>query len=463
MLIRHKLKTIQKNLETKLSQDSRTSKAAVTGVTTLIARAISLSTGLVSIPITAQYLGKEQFGVWLLLSTFMNCVNLADLGLTNSLMNILATALGKGDGKTAKQSVSSAIFSMIFLGTFLIILTIALSFSVNWESILNLQLSSSAQQETRLAIAVSMCLFAVRLPLSIPRCIYMSYQEGYIYQLWMGLSNILSLLSLLIAQQYQANLPLLIASFFGSIMLGDLLAGIHIFHFRQPCLKPRFADYNIKTTKKLLSVGMQFWIAQISAISIFQSDLIIVSQLFGISAVADYGILQKFFFIIDAISSAFIMPLWPAYADAKARQDYKWIRKKLQDSIVITSIWSICAGSFISIFLELILEHWVGKSFSAKPELVIGMFCTYTLLSISQCMAIASNGIGEVKLQSILGPIAAITNIFLSIFLGNKMGVLGITLATSICIVAFSIIGTGGNLMFQLNKIDRILDNNHRS
>ncbi len=409
--------------------------------------------GLISIPITAQYLGKEQFGVWLLLSTFMGWISLADLGLTNSLINVLATALAQGDGLAAKKSVSSAFFPIVLLGILLFSTSIALSFFVPWEQLLNIRLTpSSLQQDTRSAIAVAMCLFAIRIPLSIPRCIYTAYQQGYIYQLWAGLANILSLISLFVAQYYHANLPWLLGGFFGAVMLADLLAGIDIFYFRQRWLQPKLANCDLSSFRDLIKVGFQFWIAQICAICAFQTDLIIVSQLFGVVEVGTYGVLLKLFSALDSVSSSFIAPLWPAYNDAKARGDYQWISKTLRNSTIGASIWSIVAGGILVAFSPILLRHLIGKDVYLLPDLPWYMLLTYTLMCAANSMAMMVNGLGNLKLQSFVAPISTVSNLFLSVLLGKAIGIQGVTLATAICILIFSICLVGGNGIFLMRQ-----------
>ena len=45
--------------------ERRIGKAAVTGVTALVAKGSTTIAGFVSIPLTAGYLGIERFGIWL--------------------------------------------------------------------------------------------------------------------------------------------------------------------------------------------------------------------------------------------------------------------------------------------------------------------------------------------------------------------------------------------------------------
>jgi O-antigen/teichoic acid export membrane protein len=447
-----KFGSIYQKMKRKLPQDSRNSQAALTGIITLAVRFISIGSGLLSISITARYLGKEQFGVWLLLSTFMNWVALADLGLTNSLTNILATALAKEDRQTAKQSVASAFFPMVGLGIILLAIALISSLFIAWEGVLNLHLSPASAIDTRMAIVVAMCLFAISIPLSIPRCIYNAYQQGYTYQLWVGLGNILSLISLFVAQYYQANLAWLLGTFFGMRIVGDLFAGWHLFYIRQPWLLPKLANCNLALFKDLTKVGSQFWIAQVCSIVIFQTDLIIIAQLFGAVEVGTYGVFLKLFSIIDVVSSSFLLPLWPAYSDAKAKGDYQWIQKKLQSSIVAVSIWSIGMGGLLTIFSPILIKALVGKDLDFPPSLPLYMLLTYVLISLGNTTAMLVNGLGELKLQSFVAPISAIANLVLSILLGKAIGVQGVTLSTAICTFIFSILLVGGNGILVMRK-----------
>jgi O-antigen/teichoic acid export membrane protein len=438
--IREKLKIIGNKAKSKLSQDSRNNRAVLTGAITLAVRGLSLLTGLVSIPITAQYLGKEQFGIWLLLSTFMGWVTLADLGLTNSLVNTLTTSLARDDRKKAKQAVSSAFFPMVALSIFLLFTTILLSNFIPWEKSLNIHLSTAVQQDTRWAIVVAMCFFAIKIPLSIPRCIYNAHQEGYIYQCWIGLANILSLLSLFISQYYHANLPWLLGTFFGAVIVGDIFAGIDIFYFRRPWLYPEYSSCNMHLLQDLLKIGFQFWVAQVVAICIFQTDLIIVANLFGVVEVATYGTLMKLFTIVEAVSSSFLTPLWPAYSDANTRGDYQWIRKTFQRSVVYTFIWSICAGGVITVLSPMILHQWLGKDTYISPALPVSMLITFVLIGTSYCIAMLVNGLGRLKKQTIFAPMSAVCNLVLSIILGKAIGVNGVTIATTISVLIFSVV-----------------------
>jgi O-antigen/teichoic acid export membrane protein len=437
----------------KLGSDQRNSKALLSGITTISVRFIAIGTGLISIPITAQYLGKEQFGVWLILSTFMNWISIADLGLTNSLVNMLSTALAKDDKQLAKKSVSSSFFPMFTLGLLILVLCSFLSLYTHMDQYLNLKISPSLQIDTHWSVAVAICFFAIKIPLSIPRCVFNAYQQGYIYQLWSGSTNFLSLLSLFVMQYFHANLPWLLGGFFGIIILGDILAGIDIFYFRQTWLKPKLKMCDMRILRSLLKVGGQFWIIQISAICIFQTDIIIVSQMFSLADVSIYGVLLKLFALVEGVSASFLSPLWPAYSNAKANKDYQWIKKTFWNSTFLALLWSMIAGSVLLFLSPFLVNSLLGEQVFFSMQLPFCMFITGVLLSASQSIATLVNGLGEIKTMFIVAPISAITNIFLSIILGQRMGIHGITVATATCIFLFSIMVVGGDAMRKNSEI----------
>ena len=72
--------------------NERIKKAVFTGLSTIGVKGVTVAAGLLSIPITSKYLGVERFGLWLTLSTLLTWVSVADLGLANSLTNVLASA-----------------------------------------------------------------------------------------------------------------------------------------------------------------------------------------------------------------------------------------------------------------------------------------------------------------------------------------------------------------------------------
>jgi O-antigen/teichoic acid export membrane protein len=416
----------------------RIRRASLTGIIGLMSLAITMGAGLISIPLTAGYLGTERFGMWLILSTFLGMVGVADLGLSNSLTNALATADGQEDRKQAREAVSSTSFLMVGIaGVVMVLLLIAYPL-VSWQQVFNVT-SLQARADAGPAVLVSMILFVLRLPLSVPRRVCEAYQEGFMFQFCSILSNLLSLFALLVAIQFQASLPLLVGAFFGTQMLGDIFIGFQQFGWRRRWLQPKLSNFSWLRAKWLLTTGSQLWIAQISAIILFQTDLFIVTQLFGAKEVASYGVTLKLFSFIGMISLTLLYPLWPAYSEALARKDIPWIVQTFKKTNLLCSIGSITAAILIFIACPIIVGSWVGQEAIPDQSLLLAMFFTTVITTVAHSVGILINGLGILSVATVAGPIQGITNLVLSVALGNLIGVSGVAWATGISLLMFSL------------------------
>ncbi len=206
----------------------RLRRAGLTGVVTLLARGVTVGIGLVTLPLTSHYLGKERFGLWLTLSSFITWMAIADFGLANSLINALSAADGKDDRRAAQQAVASAFWLVLAVAVAVILICLALAPLVSWERVFNVS-SPAAVAEAAPAMLVVLVICALRLPASLVGCVYQAYQEGYLHQLWSGLSGVLGAAGLLLAIKLEAGLPWLVLAFLGSMLLADLLSAAYLF------------------------------------------------------------------------------------------------------------------------------------------------------------------------------------------------------------------------------------------
>ncbi|MBD2072639.1 teichoic acid transporter [Phormidium sp. FACHB-592] len=385
---------------------------------------------LVSVPLTAKYLGAERYGLWLLLSTFLSWVATADLGLAQSLKNTLATADGQEDETLAKTAVSNAVCLSITIASGLgLIFWVAFPY-IDWSRVFNVR-SSLAIDDANSAMVAIAVVFLAQLVLTIPLEIYNAYQEGYWSSLWIGLSNIISIGSLIVAIHYQASLTVLVVAVFGTNLLGNIFAAIHIFYWKRPWLRPNIAYFRWNEASALLKIGSQFWIAQVAAILLLQTDLIIVAQLFSAVEVAKYGIALKLFSLIGVVQMSFVFPLWSAYAEAAARQDYIWTAKTFRRSTLTVLYFTVAASLFLVIFGQQIIHGLIGKSLVPENYLLLAMSLTVILNGITISVRTFLNGLGEAKLQALVAPPSSILNFAASIFFGRWLGPIGVSLGTS--------------------------------
>lgn len=416
----------------------RIRRAKLSSAITLVNRAITAIAGLATIPMIAGYLGAELYGVWLTISTLLTWVSISDFGLTNSLVNALATAIGEKDDQKAREMVSSAFLISFFLSTSFLILGTVIYLMVDWGAFFGIA-PSSGNDSINFAVLVSLFIFTLRLATS-PLCkIYNAFQEIYLYQIWAVLGNVLSISLLFLSVFLKASLPILLLSYFGSLLVGEILAITNMLGFKRKWLQPKVQYFRWKHANWLLRTGFFFWLAQISTIAMFQTDLIIVTRMFGASEVASYGTSLKFFAYLGTLSLAFVSPLWPAYGEALARGDIDWIDRTFKKSILFNLKWSLPLSIVLFFAVPVLIRNWIGETSEPSISLTLAILISSVVTVVAHCVGMLANGLSEIRVASQVGLVQGLTNVILSIYLGSKIGPAGVAWSTGICLSIFSV------------------------
>jgi O-antigen/teichoic acid export membrane protein len=187
-----------------------------------------------------------------------------------------------------------------------------------------------------------------------------------------------------------------------------------------------------------MSLGIKFFIIQIAALVLFNTNNIIVTQLFGPKEVTTFNVAFKLFSVVTMIFSIIATPLWSAFTDAFAKNDFDWIKTTLLKMKKIWVLLSICT-ILILFSSPWIFKWWLGNSVDVPFTLSIAM-SSYVIVYIWQTIHVFFlNGIGKIRLQLYLVIFCGSINIPLAIFLGKKIGLAGITI-TSTLLIAFTAI-----------------------
>ena len=80
----------------------RSIKAKKHILASFLIKGVSILTGFFMVPLTIGYVHKEQYGIWLTLSSVVAWFSFFDVGLGHGLRNKLAVALAKNDLDKAK-------------------------------------------------------------------------------------------------------------------------------------------------------------------------------------------------------------------------------------------------------------------------------------------------------------------------------------------------------------------------
>src|SRR5690606_18289846 len=128
--------------------------------------------------------------------------------------------------------------------------------------------------------------------------------------------------------------------------------------------------------RELVALGASFGVQQLQHTLFISLPQVIISTHLGAAAVTPYNLAQRLFNLFGVVQSAFMLPLWPAYSDAKAKGDFAWIRRTLRRSIGATVLFTLVPMAVGAIFARPLLNLWVGESADLPSSLLVWLLFT---------------------------------------------------------------------------------------
>ena len=180
-----------------------------------------------------------------------------------------------------------------------------------------------------------------------------------------------------------------------------------------------------------MSLGIKFFVLQISFVIIYQTSNIIIAQLFGPAQVTPYNIAYKYFSVIPMGFGIIMLPFWSAFTEAWIKNDIAWIKNTMKKLKLIWLMISVVAIIML-VCANFMYRMWVGKGIPV-PILMSAIMAAYVIVN-AWCGIYSQflNGVGKIKLQLYSGLFGALINIPLAIFLGKHIGISGVVLSTLI-------------------------------
>lgn len=404
-------------------------------------KGISIIIGFIYVPLLIDYLGTFEYGIWITLGSIVGWINYFDIGLGNGLRNKFAEALARDEKKLAQIYVSTtyAALSMIF-GAFFVIFLVVNPF-LNWSTILNGPTAMQSQLSTLAVITIG--FFLLRFVFRMIAIIITADQRPAISNLFDPISNVVALVVILILMKTTPpsliNLGLVLG---GAPVFVLFLATLYFFNRDYKAYRPMFSLVNMKYFKDLAGLGFQFFIIQITVVIIMSTNNLIITQVVGPEAVAEYNVAYKYFGLISMLFVIIANTYWSAFTEAYAKKDFSWIKRVMSGMI---KIWF---GIIVLIIFMLIISApfynlWVGDK--VKVPFMLSFFTAlFIVVYIWYSIFIYFiNGTGKIKLQLYTAVTVAIFNIPLSIFLAKNlgMGASGVILGSCLSYLPGAILG----------------------
>jgi O-antigen/teichoic acid export membrane protein len=364
--------------------------------TSVSARALGICCQLLQVPVAVKVLGSEAFGLWMALTSIGTMIMFADFGMGQGAQNKLAEAFAAGENGTARELCGSVAVFLCLLGLLLAAAVILIVPALDFTALFHLADPVVRIQAPR-AVMIALLIFCANFPLGLAQRLAYSRQQGWMHNIAQALGGAGSLGGVLLA----ARLHLGLAEFIAAAQLPLILSNAGLLSLQLIQLgwfNFRIIRFHWATMRELFGLGACFGIQQIHLVLLISLPQVIISTNLGAAAVTPYNLAQRIFNLFAIIQNAFMLPLWPAYSEAKARGEFDWIRRTLFLSLRFTVFCVIAPMAAGTLFARPILALWVGHN-AALPAgaLIWLLFLWNALFFLEQPFGYMLAGISEVR------------------------------------------------------------------
>lgn len=409
------------------SGSSRTIKAKKNIVAGFGVKGVAMILGLVKVPIILNYLNAEKYGIWLTIASIVDWVHYFDLGIGHGLRNKFAEAIAEGDKVKAKKLVSTAYYYITIIFGIVGIVLIPLLFLINWQKVLNTTLVS--QQELLFSVLFVLVMFILRFILYQISEILKAVQRPALSDIFLPIASCVTLICVFLLRFVSKDsLFLACVAISAPPVIILLFANLYFFHKEYKEFSPSLKDIDNSLFKDTFTLGLKFFIIQLSGLVMFASSNIILTQLVNPSEVTLYNISRQYFNLPFMVFGIILSPFWSAITDAYVRGEYDWIKKSMRSLLIIGGLFVI--GEFMMLIISpWAYRVWIGDSIEIPFMLSAVTSIMFVFYLIGAPFSHFLNGTGKLELSTRIGIIQVLLFLPIAILLTKVLGAFGLVLS----------------------------------
>lgn len=409
-------------------------------VTSVGGRGVGIVCQLLQVPLVVKALGAEAFGLWMAMTSVANVVAFADLGMGIGVQNRLAELFAHRRHDEARRVFGSAFLFLAGIAAVLAgIFALAVSY-LDFSAAFNLHDPETIKAAPQAALVVGLA-FCAGFPAGLAQRLAFARQEGWMFNLSQALGNMLALALVAVVANKGWGLAAMAGAAQAALLAGNsaLLAvqlkQLRWFSWRVP--------FEWAAVRGLLQVGAYFSVQQILNTVLFSLPQIVISTCLGAAAVAPYNILQRIFNLFAVVQNAFMLPLWPAYSQARVRGEFVWMKKTLRRSFQATVLFSVAPMIAGACFAPRIVGLWVGREVAGVTPLLTGLLCLWNAaVFLQQPFSFLLAGVSEIRRTTYYSTVSAVLSAALMFLLARPLGAPGVIAGLLLGYLPFNFLGS---------------------
>jgi len=441
-IIKTQIGSVYKVLHFYLNRRGERFKRVLLGSSSLLASTfIRTITRMAIVTLIARLYTREEFGIWVTITSISAIFGASDLGISNALRNKLSSLRLEGEKGNieAREYYLSVLYFVLAIVLFLSFIIIVLSRFIPLYALFKTPDQTLQQIGARILLAVQLIIL-LGMPFSVGVTCFYGYQESHLNAIIDIARTLLGMiLVFFVAITKHSIVSVSVCSFLMDLLFGVI--GTIIFLKRRRwnplSVRIRLIFYYIF---KLVPQSLKFGIVQIAYAFISSAATITISATIGVGQAAEYNLVQKLYSFVIALYQSIFNPLWAGYSDAANHGDWGWCKKTLKISMVITAMLFVLTMIVLALFGNFFLTIWVGKKYISQQVLFLLLGFWALVNTLAGCASLFQNALGRIELTLTLTVITAIVAVSFLSAMGRTFGLIGIATGITILLIPSAVI-----------------------
>jgi O-antigen/teichoic acid export membrane protein len=347
-------------------RDKNYSKAVLSS---LVARFSGVVLQVISMPIAAVALGAQGFTIYSMITATLSWLTLSNFGLGPALTVRFSSEYGTGEAEAPQQSFSTASLITFTITLSVGFIALVAIFATPLPMTLFHQFQNQAQ-EVVLSLALAVGVFALAQNLSIVEATQLGLQESYRLNRFTATGTLVAAGAVFLAAALAPRPAIILLAVQGPVLIARLFNAFDVLH-RHPALRIRPRQFDRRLGGNLLANGLKFSMA--GSVSNFLSHvapIMIVGTVCPPTYAAVFAAVINAVIILASVFGMTVAPLLGMVPEARAREDWDWIRRAYRRVMTLNFVYSIVVMAIFAGAGSTIFGLWYQNSLNFPPILV---------------------------------------------------------------------------------------------
>jgi O-antigen/teichoic acid export membrane protein len=390
-------------------------------------------TSLALLPFIVGHVGKDAYGLYVLLVTVTGYFTLLDFGVSAAVMRYAAEARGRGEMPEAHRIINAA------LSYYLVIGVVAATLLVVFAPLAGrfFDLGTVGQGTARELFLVGAAFALVLWPTSVFRSVSEAFQRYEITASVTTGTQLLAALAIVVALRRGAGVTAVLVL----TNLGILAANVILFvvlRRNQPRYRPAILVRDRAPFRRMFTFSTYMFVGGVASLVVFQLDNVIVGAFLSASAVAVYNVAYVLHAGVKTIDNLINGPPWVAAAHLEGRGDHEAQRRLFIRGTRYIAALFLPAIVTLIVFVEVLVRYWMGPAFSDSVTPARILIASWLMVSLWEPGGGLVTVRGQFRVLVWIALANAALNLITSVSLVRSFGLTGVALGTTLGFVAIA-------------------------